>query len=522
MTTRKAPSAALRVLLLAILAAAGASRPAAARETHYAINVDKPTQDWLEGPIRYIITKQEIKTYKSLKTEQERANFIDLFWRRRDPTPKTEYNEFKEKFRNRSLDADRLYTESTVPGWRTDMGKVYILVGPPDEMVRDRVPRGSRGTVLWVYRQPPFPNLPPNTVIGFAKSVRGEYELSTKPTFDSDVAHGISLMGDRATDPEYNLPLINGRDPLLLSQGVPYSQDEFETAFIYSQIQQLPPKEAAILHDVVVTRSSFDVFPFKSRYSFFRTDSANTLVAITLAIKTTSVQYRSDGGIDRPDVAIFGKLVDQENAGIEVPLSSQGAFAAAPGNEKAGIDGYLLFQAVTPAKPGRYLAIFAAEDRVALKVGTFREPLVVPDLSKADNLSLSSITLARSVESAAAPGESAKPSPFVFGKLQVVQAPEARFKPSDALSFYYQIYNVQKDPATKEPSLDIEYDFFAQQPDGDVALGNIHVGPTAAQVQAYSLPLDRFVPAEYKLRVTVTDRLAGIKTSQDVPFSIIR
>ena len=58
------------------------------------------------------------------------------------------------------------------------------------------------------------------------------------------------------------------------------------------------------------------------------------------------------------------------------------------------------------------------------------------------------------------------------------------------------------------------------QVDGNAALGNIHVGPSTAQVQAYSLPLDRFPPGEYRLRITVTDRVAGEKVTQEVPFVV--
>jgi len=515
----KPPTVTLAALLLA-LASGLPSRPAAARESQYEINVDKPTPEWRQGPVRYIISREEDKTYKTMRTEQERANFIDIFWRRRDPTPKTDYNEFKERFRNRALDCNRLYSETSMPGWKTDMGKIHILLGPPDEMVRDRVARGHRGTVLWIYRQPPFRDLAPNTVIAFAKNVQGEYELSTKPTWDSDVAHGMVLMGDKATDPEYNVRIFHEKDPLLLSQGVPYSQNEFETSFIYSRVQTLPPKEAALLHGVVVTRSSFDVFPIKSRYSFFKTGSGETLVAVTLAIKTTSVMYRSEGGKERPDLGIFGKLVDQDRVGGEVPISSRDAFRAAPQNEKAGISDYLLFQAVVPAPPGRYQAIYAAEDRVAQRVGTYREPLIVPDLSQNDTLALSTLTAARNLAPHART-EGEKPSPFVFGSLEVVQAPEPVYRPTESLSFYYQIYNVKKDPDTGQPILEIDYDYSAIQPDGDLSLGRIHVGPTPAQVQAYSLPLDRFTIGEYRMKVTVTDKVSGTQATQELLFSVM-
>jgi len=510
----------LSLLLSAFCLAIPLARVTAGGESQYEINVDKPTPGWREGPVRYIIAKEEDKTYKALKTEQERANFIDLFWRRRDPTPNTEFNEFKEKFRNRALDANRLYAETSTPGWKTDMGKVYILVGPPDEMVRDRMPRGNRGTVMWIYRQPPFPDLPPNTVIAFAKDVSGEFVLSTRPTWDSDVAHGLALMGDKATDPDFGYPLINGKDPLLLGQGVPYSQGEFETNFIYGRVQQLPPKEEKVIHDVVTARSSFEVFPFKSRYSFFKTTSGNTLATVTLAIRTTSVQYKNVGGKEAPDLVLYGKFVDQDRPDNQVAISSDGSFAPAPQNDKAGVDDYLLFQAVVPLKPGRYLAVFAAEDKVASRIGTYREPLMVPDMTEAEKLALSSVTLALSLEpeAAAAPGEI--PSPFRFGALQVVQKGDPEFKPTDTLSFYYQVYNAKKDEAGAA-SLDIDYQYFAVQQAKEIALGSIHVGPTASQVQAYSLPLNRFPKGEYKLRITVTDRLAGLKTTQEAEFAVV-
>src|SRR5262249_20586613 len=124
-----------RIGLLA-LALAAFCLPVLAREPHYEINFDKPTPDWPEGPVRYITTKGQHKQYKVLTTKHERADFIDIFWKRRDPTPNTEINEFKERFRQRTLDADQVYSETTTPGWKTDMGKVFILIGPPDEMVR--------------------------------------------------------------------------------------------------------------------------------------------------------------------------------------------------------------------------------------------------------------------------------------------------------------------------------------------------------------------------------------------------
>ena len=73
-------------------------------EAHAAIdsiNFDRPTKDWYQGPVRYIITHQEIKAYKALETELDRQNFIDWFWQRRDIDPSTSLNEFQQRFEQR-------------------------------------------------------------------------------------------------------------------------------------------------------------------------------------------------------------------------------------------------------------------------------------------------------------------------------------------------------------------------------------------------------------------------------------
>src|SRR5512139_3285998 len=77
----------LSALLLGFLLAALIA-PGALPAKEYEINIDKPTPDWREGPVRYIISKDEDKAYKTLKTDAQRSDFIDIFWKRRDPTPR--------------------------------------------------------------------------------------------------------------------------------------------------------------------------------------------------------------------------------------------------------------------------------------------------------------------------------------------------------------------------------------------------------------------------------------------------
>src|SRR5437879_3043317 len=90
-------------------------------------------QDWISKDVPYIITPDETKAFKKLTTDEERENFIENFWRRRDPDPDTEENEFREEYYERIAYANEHYA-SGIPGWKTDRGRIYIMYGKPDEL----------------------------------------------------------------------------------------------------------------------------------------------------------------------------------------------------------------------------------------------------------------------------------------------------------------------------------------------------------------------------------------------------
>src|SRR5436305_6475353 len=93
----------------------------------------KAYKDWLEKDVAYIITDDERKAFKKLETDDERERFIEEFWRRRDPDPDTDENEFREEYYERIAYANEHYA-SGIPGWKTDRGRVYIAWGKPDEL----------------------------------------------------------------------------------------------------------------------------------------------------------------------------------------------------------------------------------------------------------------------------------------------------------------------------------------------------------------------------------------------------
>lgn len=131
-------------------------------------------EDFL-SKVRYIITKQERKAFLELPPS-ERGKFIEEFWKKRDPDPYTEENEYREQYMERVEEADRRFSGEGRPGWLTDRGRIYILFGPPTQIQRhkggymDMSRNIYRDTIIWYYFNYP--------IVFVDKRGTGEFELT--------------------------------------------------------------------------------------------------------------------------------------------------------------------------------------------------------------------------------------------------------------------------------------------------------------------------------------------------------
>lgn len=134
---------------------------------------------WLNDEVPYIITVQERIAFQSLTTNEERSQFIDQFWLRRDPTPGTIENEYRdEHYRRLAYANDRFTSQSAVPGWKTDRGRIYITFGPPDEL--DAHPNAGPPYEEWQYRF--IQGIGNNVRVMFVDGNRnGEYHMTMDP-----------------------------------------------------------------------------------------------------------------------------------------------------------------------------------------------------------------------------------------------------------------------------------------------------------------------------------------------------
>lgn len=175
--------------------------------------LDNAYKDWLDMDVAWIITDAERDAFLRLSTNEEREQFIEQFWLRRDPTPDTPENEFKEEHYRRIAYANEHFA-SGVPGWKTDRGRIYIIWGKPDTMDQhptggfyNRTPKEGGGETStfpfedWTYNY--LPGLGNNVTLEFVDACGcNEYRLETDPEAKDALlwvpGAGLSDLEDRA------------------------------------------------------------------------------------------------------------------------------------------------------------------------------------------------------------------------------------------------------------------------------------------------------------------------------------
>jgi GWxTD domain-containing protein len=127
-------------------------------------------RNWLEEEVIYIITAKERDVFQKLQTDKEREIFIEAFWKQRDPTLGTPRNEFREEFYQRRKYANEFYGRGTpLPGWKTEQGRIYIILGPPLNIEDHTNINGVYPVQIWSYAGDPNYGLPVGFNIIFFK-----------------------------------------------------------------------------------------------------------------------------------------------------------------------------------------------------------------------------------------------------------------------------------------------------------------------------------------------------------------
>jgi GWxTD domain-containing protein len=493
---------------------------------------------WLDQDVAWIITDEERKTFKALKTDDEREQFIEQFWLRRDPDPDTDANEYREEYYQRIAYANEHYT-SGIPGWKTDRGRMYIMFGKPDQIEShpsggsyDRPTwegGGSTSTYpfeIWWYRY--IEGVGSDVEIEFVDPTgSGEYRIARNPNEKDALLYtpnagltlaeqlGLSSKADRIAFGMFgpNGGMNNGQ-----MFGMRAKDQPFEKLDLLARLQR-PPKVkfndlAALAADSDLPKTTFDVLSAGMNINMLRVTETAVLASFTVQLDNQDLVYKEVGGLPQAAINIYAKItnVAGRRAGQfeDVVTSSYTPEALTIGQQQKSA-----YQKNVILPPGNYKVDLVVRDVNSGKTGVIKQGFVVPKFEEG-KLATSTMILASKIEPLAGRLPSGQ---FVLGSLKVIPNAMGEFKQDQTMGIYLQVYNIAIDQATLRPSVDIEY--VISQRDKEIARikedGKNSLSTTNSQqiTLARMIPLKDFKPGHYDVQVIVKDNVAGQQVVTD-------
>jgi GWxTD domain-containing protein len=467
---------------------------------------------WLEEIAEYIITKSERNVFEGLTTSEERVQFIESFWRRRDPTPETPENEYQTEHYRRLAYANR-FLGSGRPGFRTDMGRMYILLGPPDIIDSDPMGRQMHQypTEVWIYRRPAHPQLPPNLEIAFVdKYLTGEYELTFNLLKDADATRQLEALidepyHDAATLSEMRAWNFGRTGTVHYGEGTLH---EIERINELALVSQIPERQLQPLATEVTSRFSFGggALEGERRVEFYRAGDRLVTVPVTLR-----VPYKDFTFLEKPDqvesrIDIFGRILGP-NGEVVDEFDRQETLTVPRDQIERLSKEFLLYQLIFHSPPGEYQLELLVRDNASNTVRTAAEALRVPDFSQ-QSLFLSSVVLADQIVKLETPPPAGKKEPFRFGEFEAVPNFTRAFSSKGALNVYFEAYNLALDDKGKN-FLKLSYRF---ERDGaryrEVPATYLYPTDQRQRSIMSAIPLKDFTPGDYALVITLSDEVA--------------
>lgn len=464
---------------------------------------------WRDGPVRYLLTREDYLRYGKLKTVEARAAFAERFWKRWDPDPATAVNEFRERFRQRVAEADDRFGSPPVEGWRTDRGRVFIVLGEPDSVLRLGGDPNSLEREVWVYSRLPGRSGRPLEITFFRgrdgafrlDPAREEGGLERDPPFPREVVHGLRSHR-RSLLPRFRFaePVF---EALRGTASAPVERGRRGPARTVRAPSGTAPAE-----------------PLRASSWFFQAADGSVLALIALEVEVG----QADGLLAEPGarpapgslvVVVEAEEAVEEDEHWKRPASRLAELHPVP---EASSDGRLVFCGKVYLEPDtsyqiRYLVAGRNGGGFLLRSASLDAPLL-----GTGELSASSVVAAERF----GPARFAEGSLFAIGSEEVVPRIGAAYHRGEPLRIYLQVYGATLSPETGRPRLDLVYRFERRAPRGFRRQGaTLSVRGASGQSLGLALPIGDWPDGSYRVTVEIRDRLSGQRTSAEGAFSIL-
>ncbi|MCS7023859.1 MAG: GWxTD domain-containing protein [Bryobacteraceae bacterium] len=508
------------------------------REEKLRKELETPYRKWLNEDVAYIITDEERAAFKRLNTDEEREQFIEQFWLRRDPTPDTQENEFKEEHYRRIAYANERFA-SGIPGWKTDRGRIYIAFGPPDEIeshpsggTYERPFEEGGGTTStfpfekWRYRW--IEGIGSDVIIEFVDTtMTGEYRMTMDPSEKDALMMvpnaGLTLMeqmglaskADRFSRTD-GTRLGTGTQPL------PQRMNQFERLQQFANLQKPPSIKFKDLEAAVTSTIRYNLLPLKVRADFMRLTNSTILTNLTVQLEKKDLQFQQKDGVSRAVVNIYARITSMARRVVNV--FEDVVTVETPTELLAqAMKGASVYQKSVPLAPGTYRLNLVVKDVTGGNMNNYEMALHVPRYDE-EKLGSSSLVLADLIEKV--PTRSIGTGQFVIGTSKVRPRVGETFRRDEKMGIYLQLYNFATDEKTRKPSGTIEYEVIKQGTNEKIFDFTEEIekidGASAQQVTIEKiLPLQNMEPGQYLLRMKVQDKVGNQTLTPSATFTVV-
>ncbi|HMD15936.1 MAG TPA: GWxTD domain-containing protein [Terriglobales bacterium] len=507
------------------------------------IELSKTYRKWLDEDVRWIITDEEKSAFMQLSNDEERDQFIEAFWQRRDPTPDTEENEFKEEHYRRIAYANEHYAAG-IPGWKSDRGRIYIVFGPADEIEshpsggsyeRPMEEGGGETSTFpfeqWRYRY--IEGIGQEVIIEFVDTCMcGDYHMtldrSEKDALKYTPNAGLTLYEQMGMANKADRFTSGGIEQLGRS---PMNNDlqskEFDRLGQFAKLQAAPAVKFKDLEEVVSHHISVNLMPFDVRADFVKVTSDTVLVPITIQIKNRDVTFQNKDGVERGTVNIFGRVTTltgkivqtfEDTVQVDVPVELL---------PKTAENSSVYWKALPlRISQNRYRLDIVVKDVNGDRSGSWEHAIMIPDFSE-DKLSSSTLIIADQMEPVAT--KNVGTGSFVIGTTKVrprVAPSDGKpilFKRNQKLNFWMQVYNLSVDEKTHKPSATFEYNVtdannkaVIHTVESTDTMGNVGDQVTLQK----TLSAANLQPGLYKIEIKVNDNLSKQTVDPTATFAV--
>jgi GWxTD domain-containing protein len=500
---------------------------------------------WVDEDVRWIITDQEMQAFKSLSNDEERDQFIENFWLRRNPNPDSPENEYREEHYARIAYANEHFAAGK-PGWRTDRGHIYIAYGKPDSI--DSHPSGGSyerpmeeggGNTstfpfeVWHYRY--LEGIGDNIDIEFVDTCMcGDYHMTIDRSEKDALKHtpgaGQTLYEQMGQAKQADR--FSGGGLEQLGAGPMSSQNQskqFDRLDRYAKLMAAPEIKFKDMESFMTTSKILTgpPFLFDVRTDYVKVTNDTILVPVTLQIRNSDITFTNKDGVAMGTVNILGRVSNLNHKPIEtfedtVAVQVPSELLARKKNDLS------VYWKSLPLRPGLYKIDIVIKDvNNPDHIGRWQRSLNVPRYDD-DRLASSSLILADHMERV--PTRDIGAGNFVIGDTHIIPrvpsgiAVPITFHRGQSLNFWMQVYNLGIDEKSKQNGATIEYqilDTTTNKTIFETQELTSKTSPNSDQVTIEkSLPLASLEPGKYQVNIKVNDGISKQQIAESAPFIV--